>query len=276
MLLGEPPPTPLDFQFRILGIPVHVSGLFWILPIVFGMQYGHPFYIIIWGVAIFTGVLVHELGHALAFRRYGVSPRIALTMMGGYATENQFDVWNLPGSNFGRPRSPIEQIVISAAGPVAGFLLAGVVIGLVFLLGGWIHFQLAYGILPYWLVQLSAGEFYLPDFPRIMDMPSNSDLLYVLINTFLFVNIYWGILNLMPVYPLDGGHIAREVMVMNDPRQGFRNSLWLSVFAGAAIAFLGIAYLRRPFMGIMFGIFAFQSYEMIQRMDGKGFGRGPW
>lgn len=276
MLLGDPPATPLDFQFEIFRIPVRVSGLFWILPVIFGIQYGHPLYIIVWGLAIFSGILVHELGHALAFRRYGVSPRIALTMMGGYATENQFDVWNLSGGGFGRHRTPQQQIAISAAGPAAGFLLAAVVIGLVFLLGGWIDFQLAYGFLPYWWVELQAGEPYFFQYPRLIDYPSNTDLLYVLVDAFLFVNIYWGILNLMPVYPLDGGNIAREVMVMNDPRQGYRNSLWLSVFVGALIAFAGIFVLQRTFMGIMFGIFAFQSYQMIQQLDGKGFGRGPW
>ena len=27
----------------------------------------------------------------------------------------------------------------------------------------------------------------------------------------LWVNIYWGLVNLLPVYPLDGGQIAREL-----------------------------------------------------------------
>ena len=144
---------------------------------------------------MFSGVLVHELGHALAFRRYGVSPRIALTMMGGYATENQFDIWNLPGASYGRKRSPKEQIIISAAGPFAGFVLAGVVIGLVFLLGGWINFRLIYGILPFWEVQLQAGQSYGFQFPNLSDYPTNTDLIYAVIHSFLFVNIYWGILN---------------------------------------------------------------------------------
>jgi Zn-dependent protease len=34
---------------------------------------------------------------------------------------------------------------------------------------------------------------------------------YVLLNDLLFVNFDWGLVNLLPVYPLDGGHAARAV-----------------------------------------------------------------
>ncbi|MEC9093556.1 MAG: site-2 protease family protein [Planctomycetota bacterium] len=276
MLFSEPPQTPLDFDFQILGIPVRVSGLFWILPLVFGIQMGHPFFILASSIAIFTGVLVHELGHALVMRRYGISPRIALTMMGGYATENQMNIWNLPGSSSSQRRTPKQQIMISAAGPFAGFLLAGLVIGLVFIAGGWIDFRFAYNVIPTWQIQLVAGTPFLREFPGLVTSPSNKDLIHALISFSLFVNIYWGILNLLPVYPLDGGQISRELMVMKDPHQGFRNSLWLSVMTGAILAFLGLMVLRAPFMGILFAVFAYQSYQMIQNLDGKGFGRGPW
>ena len=276
MLLSEPPQTPLDFEFRVLRIPVRVSGLFWILPLIFGIQMGHLFFILASSIAIFTGVLIHELGHALVMRRYGISPRIALTMMGGYATENQSDVWSLPGSSSGYRRTPKQQITISAAGPIAGFILAGLVIGLVFVFGGWIDFHLLHGFLPYWDIRLVAEKPFSPEFGNLVASPSNSDLIYALISFSLFVNIYWGILNLCPVYPLDGGQIAREILLMQDPQQGIRKSLWLSVYTGALLAILGLLIVKAPFMGILFAIFAFQSWQMIQNIDGKGFGRGPW
>ena len=80
----------------------------------------------------------------------------------------------------------------------------------------------------------------------------------------------------MPVYPLDGGQIAREIMVSQDRVGGLRNSLWLSVFAGGLIAFLAVFFPKLTFMGIMFAVFAFQSWQMIQNMDGKGFGGSSW
>ena len=47
----------------------------------------------------------------------------------------------------------------------------------------------------------------------------------------LYVNIFWGLVNLLPVYPLDGGQIARELLELASPADGVRQSLWLSVIA---------------------------------------------
>jgi len=48
-----------------------------------------------------------------------------------------------------------------------------------------------------------------------------------LIQQLLFINVLWGIVNLLPVYPLDGGQIAREVLVAVNPRAGIQQSLML-------------------------------------------------
>ena len=53
--------------------------------------------------------------------------------------------------------------------------------------------------------------------------------LNMLIFDLLFINIFWGLVNLLPVYPLDGGQIAREVLGLVNPADGLRQSLWLSV-----------------------------------------------
>ena len=36
--------------------------------------------------------------------------------------------------------------------------------------------------------------------------------LAILFNDVLFICVFWGLVNLLPVYPLDGGQIAREVL----------------------------------------------------------------
>lgn len=274
MFLSDPPPTPLDFEFDIFRIPVRVSGLFWVLPIFFGIQNQHLIYAVVWALVMFVGILVHELGHAFMMRRYGISPRIALIMMGGYATENQQDAWRSSGGLNSLSGTP--KVLVSAAGPVAGFCLAAVIVGLVVLLGGWVEFRLAYGFFPGWSVELVKGVQYFNDFPFMADMPTNTDMLHQLIYASLFVNIYWGIMNLMPVAPLDGGSIAREIMIQSDPVSGLRNSLWLGVFVGGGVAVLGVFLLKAYFLGIMFAFFAFESWQKIQRIDGKGFGGGRW
>ena len=64
-------------------------------------------------------VLVHEMGHALAIRPLGVQPWITLYGMGG-----------LTSHQGGRFRPP-TQILVSLAGPVAGFALAAIVVALI-------------------------------------------------------------------------------------------------------------------------------------------------
>jgi Zn-dependent protease len=92
----------------------------------------------------------------------------------------------------------------------------------------------------------------------------------------LSINILWGLVNLLPVYPLDGGQIARTVMIDQDPGGGAIKSLWLSVFVGGGMAIYGGVMLRSFFIAIMFGMLAFQSYMAIQQMRGGGFGRGGY
>jgi len=61
---------------------------------------------------IFQGVYLHELGHALTGRAFGLEPRIELTALGGLTW------WKAGGS-----LSPWRRILISAAGPAVGLIL---------------------------------------------------------------------------------------------------------------------------------------------------------
>jgi len=61
---------------------------------------------------VFGSVLLHEIGHALMARRYGIGTRsITLHLLGGFASIER------------EPRVPREEIAIALAGPVVNFLL---------------------------------------------------------------------------------------------------------------------------------------------------------
>jgi membrane-associated protease RseP (regulator of RpoE activity) len=97
-----------------------------------------------------------------------------------------------------------------------------------------------------------------------------------LVVSLLFINIFWGVINLFPVYPLDGGQIARELFQMFSA-DGVRQSLWLSLVTAAGLALVGFAVLHATFMGIMFAYFAFMNWQMLNTFGGGGgYGGGRW
>jgi membrane-associated protease RseP (regulator of RpoE activity) len=146
--------------------------------------------------------------------------------------------------------SPNQQIFISLAGPGAGFLLAGLVIALVTIAGG--------SILTTWLLG------FIP-LPANALLPFGGRVMSIVVTMLLWVNIFWGLINLVPVYPLDGGTVTRYALMQADPVDGVRKSLWVSVIAGAVVALVGLVSLKSIFMALMFGLLAFQSYQALQR-----------
>jgi hypothetical protein len=69
---------------------------------------------------------------------------------------------------------------------------------------------------------------------------------------------------------LDGGQVAREILLKLNPRDGIRQSLWLSVFAATAMAVYGYMQWRDIFVALLFGYFAFANYTTLQSLGGRG------
>jgi membrane-associated protease RseP (regulator of RpoE activity) len=86
----------------------------------------------------------------------------------------------------------------------------------------------------------------------------------MLIETLLWVNVFWGLINLLPVYPLDGGSVTRYLLLNTDPWDGIRKSLWISVIAGGIVAIAGLLFLGSIYMAFLFAFLAFQSYQALQ------------
>ena len=231
-------PTRYDLRFTLAGIPVRVHPSFWLITLLLGAS-GEILLLPIWVLVVFVSILVHELGHALAFRRYGQRSYIVLHFAGGLTIPEPVS-WGSGLANVAL--SPNQHIFISLAGPGAGFLLAGLVIAIVILTGG--------SILITW--------------PLAVILPFGGRILYLLVVILLWVNIFWGLVNLMPVSPLDGGNVARNILIQYDPLDGVRKSLWLSVIAGGIIALIGLVFFRSIFMALLFGLLAFQSYQSLQ------------
>jgi Zn-dependent protease len=252
MLLAEPSGTRFDLTFRLIGVPVRVHPLFWVVSALLGFSSRDPLFVVIWVGVVFVSILVHEFGHAVAMRRYGDSPRIVLHAMGGLTIPEP--------TPWGRTWAQVapggkERILISVAGPAAGFLLAGLVVFIMIAAGVTLGVGSAFGV-----VQLPASTL----------QSEGLRYLGVIISSLLWVNVGWGVINLLPVYPLDGGNITRQLLLMADPAGGVRKSLWVSVAVGAAVAVLGWVVLGSPWISVLFGLLAFSSYGMLR---GQGIGR---
>lgn len=246
MLLFQPPqPTRYDLRFSVAGIPVTVHPLFWLIALLLGSS-GDILLVPIWVAVIFTSILVHELGHALAFRRYGQRSQIILHFAGGLTVPEPV-YWGSGYANVSL--TPNQHIFVSLAGPGAGFLLAGLVIAVVTALGGSVITTWLFGFIPLPLNAL---------------LPFGGQVLAVMVTMLLWVNIFWGLINLVPVFPLDGGHVSRYVLLQADPVDGVRKSLWISVIAGGLVALAGLIFLRSLFMALMFGLLAFQSFQSLR------------
>lgn len=189
----------LHSTFLLLLAFTALSGLAFRDPLLQLLNLGLP-------VMLFAIVVFHELGHALAARHYGVETRdITLYPIGGVA--------RLQASRF----TPVQEMVVSAAGPAVNFLLAGIA----------------------WVLA-----------PALATTP----LTFFLISQFFVYNLGLGLFNLVPAFPMDGGRILRAYL---SRRQGHTRATLTATEWGQRFAWVfGILGLVTASLNlVMLGIF---------------------
>jgi Zn-dependent protease len=138
-----------------------------------------------------------------------------------------------------------QRILVSFAGPLIQLILAG------FLIAGWIA--------------AAAGGYQAP--PKVE----------VVLDFLLQINIFWAVLNLLPIWPLDGGRISREICTLISARHGVRASLVLSIVVSGFLAVTCLAALLErpilpytevfasPYMALFFASFALGSIMALNQ-----------
>jgi stage IV sporulation protein FB len=221
-------PTPFDLHFRMFGVDVRVHPFFWLFMALLGWNGDNLQYTFIWVMCGFLSILAHELGHALTSRFFGQPSDITLYAFGGYATAYPFHgTW--------------RNVAVVAAGPLVSFSTGG----------------LAY------LAMLGLFRFpqWLPEDEQVV-----GNILYFLF-CLQFQGIGWGLLNSIPIYPLDGGQITRYLFVRFRPWDGVSLSLKLSLLL--AIIFGVLAFQRQDTMwGIFMLSFAMNNWQELQMARG--------
>jgi stage IV sporulation protein FB len=266
-MLQEPPRSAYDLQFNLLGFPVRVAWGFWLVAAILGWNFasladdialqvgadspGRGVLLLIWIVGVFLSILVHELGHTLAFRFYGMDSQIVLYHFGGLAIPGTFGSWNAAR----RPRiGAWEQLVISAAGPGLQLLLGLVVWGIGLQLDVFMNETRYFN----WLFGTSLGT---NEFP-------GSAAVFVIFGSILFPSFVWAILNLIPILPLDGGQILRSTLTMYRVADPLRVTQIVSVFFGGLLGLWLLSQGR--IFGIMLLLLAANNWQAMQ-YGGRGF-----
>ena len=210
-------------QFKLATVAVTVRGSFFLVAALLAYdRIAQPVSLAIWVGVVFVSVLVHELGHAVAFLRYGHAPSIELYAMGGVTRgNNELTV------------STTEQLVVALAGPGAGFLLA---------FATWV----------------ARGAF-------VDAGPYAADLLRDL----LWVNVGWGIVNLLPVLPLDGGQAMTAVMRKLAPAHASKIALGISALIGAGAAAWSMSVGQWMF-AVLSGTLAAGSFRGLKNILARG------
>ena len=223
--------------FKIRGIQLRMHFTFPLILIFAAVQFalitgrgltGAVFGVVVTSI-LFVIVVLHELGHSIAAQSYGIQvEQIVLLPIGGVAQLGRM------------PEKPSQELVISAAGPLVNFALAALlaVLGLAF--GQELSLRFAF--------RLPAG------------------ITFSAVFSYIFAaNLFLGLFNLLPAFPMDGGRILRSLLAM---RIDYSRATTLAVIIGQGMAVLmGLwGFVTGGFFLILIAIFIFGAARQEGQM----------
>jgi stage IV sporulation protein FB len=202
MNLPEPNPSRYDLHGRLCGVPLRIHPFFWSSVAALGIRYyadpeaGSLGYFAFWFAAVLGCVLLHALSQIFVGRLFGMRGAIVLYSLGSLIS----GVDNLPQC--------WQRVVVPLAGPIAQFVLVGCIWGLAV-------------IFPF-PVTLSDWGYQAP-------IATGAAML-------VRINLHWGLLNVLPLWPLAGGRISVDVGETLGGRTGRIAALILSLVVIALIS----------------------------------------
>lgn len=182
------------FRFaRVFGIPIRVHWTFFVLVLGYVLYAGYDtnwdklamMWSAIFVFVLFFLVILHEFGHALTARRYGVNTRdIILLPIGGVARLDHL------------PEKPAHEFWVAIAGPLVNVVIAALLSLYILKFSPEQRWEIVNGVV------FSQGNYFLNEY---------SDL-----DRFLFfmafLNVILAGFNLIPAFPMDGGRILRALL----------------------------------------------------------------
>jgi len=196
---------------QFAGIKVQIHWTFWLLFIFVAFlvftndgNFSELAWNFVFVFALFFCVILHEFGHALTARRFGVGTRsITLLPIGGLASLKKI------------PENPKEEFYIAIAGPLVNVVIA-------LLLYPFLNLEAYMGQDPEMLQE------------QLSSINGDNFLFYL-----FFVNIALVLFNMLPAFPMDGGRIFRALLSMKLGRIQATN---IAASVGKFLAFLFFIY----------------------------------
>ena len=222
-------------RFKLFGFPISIHWMFWVMTALLGggLSASSPAEwqaLLMWMVAAFLSILIHELGHTFLQRHFGARAQILLYAMGGLA---------IPDRGFNRG----QHIIVSLAGPAV---------------------QIAVGFLAWAGLNAYVGNPLSWDAIRFAShgLMGSVPLPIVFGASFVLVSIFWGLFNLVPIMPLDGGHILLRIL-----GPGREKTVWMIGLVCASAFALYMLLVWKSLWNT--ALFAMLAYENFQRMQGQ-------
>ncbi len=205
-------------RFSLFGIPVVIQPWFWITLALIGGALGASssdalMRVLLFVLAGFLSILVHELGHALTGKAFGAPTQITLMAFGGFAA--------FPANAFTRT----QDLLVTAAGPAIQLVLAGI----------------------FFAITL------------FVELPTFAASYFVSI--VIIISIFWAVINLVPVIPLDGGRLMASLL---GPSRRLL-ALKISMIAAIISAVLMIQFTGSFIFPIFLGLMAYQNWQELQQ-----------
>jgi len=202
------------FAFGFFGLFIYLTS-------------GDPQWTVAFLLAAFAAILLHDPGHALAIGVLTKEDTVIVIGFGGATFHNYI-------------RALGKQVLVSLAGPAAGFL------------GGLAAWGIARVFIP--------GQAFFPSGREFFGLHETWELT---LNFFLWASFGWTVLNLVPAIPLDGGHALRGLLlVFGVPNRPARR--WTRRLAVAIAIVLGgyaVIVMREFILGLIAVMVIMAAYD---------------
>ncbi|MBC7980905.1 MAG: site-2 protease family protein, partial [Armatimonadetes bacterium] len=75
------------------------------------------------------------------------------------------------------------------------------------------------------------------------------------------ISLFWAILNLLPILPLDGGRLLETILGPGN----INVTLWISIIVAVGVGICAFAATGQPILPIFLGMFAYQAFQALKQ-----------